>query len=444
MSRWLSSCQLYPLNAFGEDVKWKCFTIFLDILLTPIFVLYWSFAIFIFPCLRSIFGNCCWNCLFLSNYLKRIFRFKDPEFECDDENAGKVGVKWFRLDEMTIPKVVTPGKRNKSTTVGRLFDKIHPSDVAQGGLGDCWLLAALATLSEKPQLIQQCFLTLNFNPRSKYELRLYDRSTKTFKKIIIDDFIPCTSSGTPIYTHLNSNEMWPLLLEKAFAKMRGGYGKLNGGLPLDAMETMTGYSGSRMFIGRDDLNGPIFHKLRRYHDAGCIMACGTRGTDNTREYGRDSVKGSIVGGHAYSILGVYEPKLSTEKVRLLKLRNPWGSFEWKGTWSDGCENWKNYPGVALEVGKPAMVDDGIFYMEWRDFVKFYDLIDILYPGTNIADTHITIHEECGPVGPVAGCILGLGNFLLCFQGLYRLWGAESSEDMAHRLAKSDDLDLHKV
>ena len=129
--------------------------------------------------------------------------------------------------------------------------------------------------------------------------------------------------------------MYPLLIEKAFAKMRGGYKKLDGGITLDAMQTMTGFSGD--FFTEKDMNGAdprFFTKLRKLFDNGCILSCGSKGKDETLEKGRDSVQGSIVAGHAYSILGMYEPHLSTEKVQLLKLRNPWGGFEWQGDWGD--------------------------------------------------------------------------------------------------------------
>jgi hypothetical protein len=78
------------------------------------------------------------------------------------------------------------------------------------------------------------------------------------------------------------------------------------------------------------------------------MAAGTKGVDRTREEGRDSVQGSIVGGHAYSILDVHTPLLTTETIRLLKMRNPWGSKEWTGAWSDKSEMWAKYPVNYLE------------------------------------------------------------------------------------------------
>lgn len=35
-------------------------------------------------------------------------------------------------------------------------------------------------------------------------------------------------------------ELWPLVMEKAFAKMVGGYAGLSGGHPLWALEALTG------------------------------------------------------------------------------------------------------------------------------------------------------------------------------------------------------------
>ena len=54
------------------------------------------------------------------------------------------------------------------------------------------------------------------------------------------------NTGVPLYTKLKGNEVWPLLLEKAFAKLKGSYHALSGGLPLDAMKAMTGYEGERV------------------------------------------------------------------------------------------------------------------------------------------------------------------------------------------------------
>jgi hypothetical protein len=44
----------------------------------------------------------------------------------------------------------------------------------------------------------------------------------------------------------------------------------------------------------------------------------------------------------------------------LNIRNPWGSFEWQGDWSDGDK--KKWNPEAIEVIKPVFGDDGTFWM----------------------------------------------------------------------------------
>jgi len=44
--------------------------------------------------------------------------------------------------------------------------------------------------------------------------------------IIIDNFIPCISHR-PCFSRANGNELWVILLEKAYAKLHGNYNRIS-------------------------------------------------------------------------------------------------------------------------------------------------------------------------------------------------------------------------
>ena len=101
----------------------------------------------------------------------------------------------------------------------------------------------------------------------------------------------------------------------------GSYANIGGGgSPFRAMQNLTGFE---VEVIRTPLDEAAFKKVLRCFHAGALLAAGSDGKDRTLEEGRSSVTGTIVGGHAYSILGIYEPMLTTARVRILKLRNPW-------------------------------------------------------------------------------------------------------------------------
>ena len=64
---------------------------------------------------------------------------------------------------------------------------------------------------------------------------------------------------------------------------------------------------------------------------------------------------------------------------MLKIRNPWGNVEWKGTASDCDSNfWGQVsPEDKLNLGYTNK-DDGTFFMLWQDFDKFFIIIDICH------------------------------------------------------------------
>ena len=62
-------------------------------------------------------------------------------------------------------------------------------------------------------------------------------------------------------------------------------------------------------------------------------------------------------------------------TRLIQLRNPWGKGEWKGAWSDEDRKWT--PTLKQQL-KLENKEDGIFFMEYKDFVKFYSDFQVCY------------------------------------------------------------------
>ena len=128
----------------------------------------------------------------------------------------------------------------------------------------------------------------------------------------------------------------------------GNYHSIEKGNPLVALKELTGFEGEQFIInssggvvggahnassssgsGHDD---DFFKRIQRYSYHGVLMTASSKNQDTTTtktipvndKDGLASVKkSSIVPGHAYSILDIKTPMLTTSRIHLLKLRNPW-------------------------------------------------------------------------------------------------------------------------
>lgn len=102
-----------------------------------------------------------------------------------------------------------------------MFDGIDPNDIKQGSLGVCYMLASISALAETPKKIEEMFV---FHDTSIgfYILRFYVNGIP--KLVVVDDLIPCNkTTKSPYFTKPIGNEVWVLLLEKAWAKLIGDY-----------------------------------------------------------------------------------------------------------------------------------------------------------------------------------------------------------------------------
>ena len=234
------------------------------------------------------------------------------------------------------------------------FGNPSPSDIRQGLMKDSAFLCSIACLAEHPSLIKNIILpsSQTMNPFGKYNLQLYNAGLAEI--VTVDDYFPCYPNSGPICSRSHDNELWVLLLEKAYAKIRGSYETLQTGTILEAMIDLTGCPYATISLQGMMSEGRIkdvslWALLKEWADVGCIQSVAVpKGERPTQRQGhRQGLKvmeeslRSLTGlsaGYSYAIIRLGE---TSTGVRLLQLRNPWGEggMEWGGDWSDTCPLW---------------------------------------------------------------------------------------------------------
>jgi len=142
-------------------------------------------------------------------------------------------LNWRRADEFLLPD-----SRKGFKEAQIFYDLIEPSDIKQGSLGNCWFMSALASLAERPKLVENLFITKDKNKEGVYRLKFCKNGD--WVDVTIDDYFPCNTYSGPLFSRANGNEMWVLLIEKAYAKIHGNYWTLRGGFANEGMIDLTG------------------------------------------------------------------------------------------------------------------------------------------------------------------------------------------------------------
>ena len=263
---------------------------------------------------------------------------------------------------------------------------VKVTDVNQGQIGDCYFAAAASSIAQhRPDLIKRAFvhhedgtLGVHFFERTR------DPSSRgakfTQKTVRIDRTVPLGSDGAPIYASPHNTrhpEQWPSLLEKGFAKLKGGYAGIDGGWPADVMESITGTPSRRITVAPKSADA-LFDTLRKASQEGRPMAASTfeekqfpAHVERLKSETPDSpalatlkrLKGSPYGfdtgvfpDHSYTVLGVSEK----DGQKSVILRNPLGFGE------PGPGGW----------GTRYVEGDGIFALPLSTFVALYKRVDL--------------------------------------------------------------------
>ena len=236
----------------------------------------------------------------------------------------------------------------------KLFNDINAEDIKQGMLGNCYFLSSISATAEFKDRILNLFVNKATADNGCYSIRFMIQGVP--KIILVDDFLPCKKGTKQLAFNRLKDEIWVQLLEKAWAKVNGSYASTIAGLPSEALSTLTEapcLTYIHVKFEPEKLWDIIFSA-----DKNDYIIC----TSSNSKPNLD--KNGIVSSHAYTIINVYK----VQNLQLLKIRNPWGGFEWNGAYSDKSNLWTDDLKNAINYEDK---DDGIFYMEFGDFLKFF-------------------------------------------------------------------------
>ncbi|XP_068406110.1 calpain-3 isoform X6 [Eschrichtius robustus] len=295
--------------------------------------------------------------------------FEDRVFPAGVQSLGS-----HELSQKTKMKAIT-WKRPKEICENPRFiiGGANRTDICQGDLGDCWFLAAIACLTLNKRLLfrviphEQSF-TENYAGIFHFQFWRYG----DWVDVVIDDCLP-TYNNELVFTKSNHhNEFWSALLEKAYAKLHGSYEALKGGNTTEAMEDFTG--GVTEFFEIKDAPRDMYKIMKKAIERGSLMGCSID-TIVPVQYETRMTCG-LVKGHAYSVTGLEEALYKGEKVKLVRLRNPWGQVEWNGSWSDSWKDWSFVGKNEKARLQHQVTEDGEFWMSYDDFIYHFTKLEI--------------------------------------------------------------------
>nr|CAB3227597.1 calpain-5-like [Phallusia mammillata] len=312
--------------------------------------------------------------------------FEDPEFKplatslfLKNTDAGSI--VWKRPSELcNAPRLVIEGTSSM--------------DLIRGEFGSSSFIAACSVLANYEDLWKRVvpdISTQEWNTERPGDysgvFRFRFWRFGVWIEVVVDDRLPCKDGKLCGVYSTESNEFWSALMEKAYAKLVGCYEALNS---MDAGSILQDLTGGivqpqhiRDTVTDANTKNQLFMELTDTSIGGISMATCWITPPTPEEFGTETPEGLVL-GHTYAVNAIKEIKLGTgllsffksDHIRLVRLRNPEGTKEWSGKWSDNSAEWKEISKSEQKKMGLTFDSDGEFWMSFDDFCKFFTDLSI--------------------------------------------------------------------
>ncbi len=265
-------------------------------------------------------------------------------------------------------------------------DKLSLEDIKIGEVADAYFVATLSALAEFPSLILQLFKTVSI-PEGGKAVQVAMQIDGDWKIIPLDDMFPINkNTGKPIFSDAPTKCLWGVFLEKAWAKANGGYANIVCGYPREVFEAFTPFTTIPIEVAKENKKS-LWENIKGADQYNAIMTCSIReGTPGLAKVG-------LLENHSFSLVSAFERKVGNDTVKLMKIRNPFGEGEWNGDWSDKSAKWTDQAKKAFPEFDPNGGNDGIFWIDFDNFCKYFQIVSICVPLKPLSSTFIKIDKD---------------------------------------------------
>ena len=279
----------------------------------------------------------------------------------------KLSIKWKRPEEIF---------NNEKYFLFKDKSNLNISNIKQGNIADCYFISSIIGLAKDPNMIYKLFNIKEINIKGYYEIILFIDGD--FQLVIIDDYLPVLDNNKFCFCNPINNEIWLCLLEKAWAKINGGYANIIKGFAHHVLETLTGFPSLNLMhssYGYDYIWNNILNSFKNNY----IITVTSK--NDLKEIGLES-------NHSYALIDCYELKNIKKDTRVVKLRDP------NGKKIISAQNNKNsilFRRNMIDLNKDA--EDGILYLYFEDFFNCFSFTNICYVIPNNYSKKIKIEKS---------------------------------------------------
>ncbi len=290
--------------------------------------------------------------------------FNDPLFPADYYSLGYIenyDVKWEKADMI----LYTNNFKILPSTNEFEGQNYH---INSGILTNYYFLNGIYALLKYPSIIYKLFPFYEKSINGLYGINL--RVDGIWKMVLIDESFPCIENKKDnkffAFSSLNAKLIWLNLIEKAYAKICGGYTNILNGNVSEIFDLLTDAPTNKIEIAslkKNEVKNIINEALNEKY-----IICAKANNSNSFDVG-------LIPGNNYIINDLKNLSVGISVENLILMKNIFGSQKYYGNWSKNSKKW--IPSLKNNIPK----DEDEFFISLDDFYNYFSVLYIckIYP-----------------------------------------------------------------